>query len=379
MSTSGVTYRAKSPLRISFAGGGTDVSPYCDLYGGCALNATINKFAFTSLEVRPGGGIEVHSLDYDYLATFRADDPLANDGNSDLAKAVIRRMRRGNDEFSITTRNDAPPGSGLGSSSAMAVSLIGAFKEWQSLHLTDYQVAQLAYSIEREDLGWSGGKQDQYASAFGGFNFMEFAGDQVLVNPLRMKAETLNELEFNLLLYYTGTSRLSARIIDRQVQNVNQARKESLAAMHQLREQAVEMKKALLTGRTREFGALLDCAWQSKKKMAEGITNPVIDEMYEEAVAAGAIGGKVSGAGGGGFMVFYCDSNRRHKVAARLEQLGGEVVDFQFERAGLKSWRPSSDLALRSIPASGEPQTPAAAVIESEAYLRGEGQWAMRR
>ncbi len=332
-------FRGKAPLRISFAGGGTDLSPYCDQYGGCALNATINKYAFTTLEMRAGNKVEVHSLDYDYLASFHVDEPLAYDGKVDLVKAVIKKLKRGRDGLRITTRNDAPPGSGLGSSSAMVVSLVMAFKQWLSLDLSEYDVARLAYQVEREELALVGGKQDQYASAFGGFNFMEFGRDSVLVNPLRIKDDVICELEYNLLLYYTGKSRLSGNIIESQIKNVNDERKESLEGMHQLKAQAIEMKNALLTGNPRGFGRLLDDAWKSKKKMANEITNPMIDEMYAEAIKAGALGGKVSGAGGGGFMVFYCENGTRHKVAARLEQLGGEVVDFEFENFGSRSWR----------------------------------------
>ena len=315
------------------------MSPYCDRYGGYTLNATINKYAFTTLEVRPDDKIEVHSLDYDYVANFHVDEALAYDGNVDLVKAAIKKLKRGREGLSITTRNDAPPGSGLGSSSAMAVSLVGAFKEWLSLYLSEYDVANLAYEIEREELGLVGGMQDQYASAFGGFNFMEFGRNSVLVNPLRIKNDVVCELEYNLLLYYTGKSRVSGHIIESQVKNVSAERKESLDGMHLLKAQAVEMKNALLIGDPRGFGKLLDCAWQAKKKMADEITNPMIDEMYEAAIKAGALGGKVSGAGGGGFMIFYCDNGKRHKVAARLEELGGEVVDFQFEHFGAQSWR----------------------------------------
>ena len=332
-------YRAKAPLRISFAGGGTDLSPYCDLYGGCALNATINKYAFTTLEMRPGDNIEVHSLDYDYLANFHVDEPLTYDGKIDLVKAVIKHLKRGRDGLRITTRNDAPPGSGLGSSSAMVVSLVMAFKEWLALDLSEYDVARFAFQVEREELAMVGGKQDQYASAFGGFNFMEFGRDSVLVTPLRIKQDVVCELEYNLLLFYTGKSRVSGHIIESQIKNLSDERKESLQGMHELKAQALEMKKALLTGDTHGFGRLLDYAWQAKKKLSNEITSPDIDEMYEEAMKAGALGGKLSGAGGGGFMIFYCGNGSRHKVAARLEQLGGEVVDFEFEKFGSRSWR----------------------------------------
>ena len=334
--------RAKSPLRISFAGGGTDVSPYPELYCGCVLNATINKYAYTTLEVVDKPGIEVHSLDYDYMANFSANESLDFDGQLDLAKAVIKRLHCERNGFRIFTHNDAPPGSGLGSSSAMVVSLLGAFKNLKSLTSSNYDIANLAYEIERNDLKIVGGKQDQYACVFGGFNFIEFDKDHVLVNPLRVKPEVINELQYNLLLCYTGKNRLSGKIIEAQVKNLNDGRKSSIDAMHSLKLQAGDMKKALLTGNTRHFGELLHHAWASKKQMADVISNSILDEYYEEAILAGAIGGKVSGAGGGGFMFFYCESGKKHKVAQRLEQMGGEVVGFEFEHNGLQSWRTSA-------------------------------------
>lgn len=342
--------RSRAPLRISFAGGGTDVAPYSDIYGGCALNATIDKYAYTSLEPTLNDKIEVHSLDYDFIAHYQVDDHLPFNGQMDLAKAVIRRiMRYDRQGVRLITHNDAPPGSGLGSSSAMVVSLVAAFKRWLGLTKSEYEIAGLAHDIERIDLGLAGGKQDQYASAFGGFNFMEFYNDHVLVNPLRVNPDVVNELEYNMLLYYTGVSRASAHIIDDQVQNVASGRKKSLEAMHDLKQQAIDMKLKLLTGDTRGFGMLLDAAWQSKKNMADKITNPMIDEMYHEAMRAGALGGKVSGAGGGGFIMFYCDNGKRYKVAERLELLGGKVVNFMFEQRGVHTWQAGGGVS-RGVP-----------------------------
>lgn len=332
-------YRSRAPLRISFAGGGTDVSPYPETHGGCVLNVTINKYAYTSLEVVADNTIEVESLDYDVIAHFSTDEPLQLNGDMDLVKAAISRLKECRSGLRVLTHNDAPPGSGLGSSSAMVVSLIGAFREWRSLPLSDYEIARLACEIERADLGIAGGKQDQYACTFGGFNFIEFSKDAVIVNPLRIKPAVLHELQYNMLLCYTGKNRLSGHIIESQIKNFNAGRKSSIEAMHDLRQQASDMKNALVTGNTRNFGKLLHYAWESKKRMADEITNSAIDEMYEAARTAGAIGGKISGAGGGGFMMLYCDHGKRHRVAERLEQLGGEVVDFQFELYGLQTWR----------------------------------------
>lgn len=331
--------RAKAPLRLGFAGGGTDVSPYSDSNGGAVLNATINKYAFATLVPRRDEKINIRSLDYDVVADYKVDQQLVFDGEMDLAKGVIKRLNSHRQGFDLYTHCDAPPGSGLGSSSTMVVALAGVFREWQMLPLGDYEMARLAYEIERNDIGIKGGKQDQYAAAFGGFNYMEFEKEQVIINPLRIKPEVVNELQYNMLLCYTGRTRLSAHIIDSQVENFVAGNRETVEAMDLLKQNAVDMKRALLTGRLNEFGELLNFGWEQKKRMSDRISNPLIDEMYQEARKAGAIGGKISGAGGGGFMMIYCRFDKKQSVAKRLEQLGGEVIDFQFEEKGVQTWR----------------------------------------
>lgn len=332
--------RSKAPLRISFAGGGTDVEPYLSERGGVVLSTTIDKYAYGSLRFRPDRQIIVTSLDYDVVARYKLDEPLVYDGNLDLVKAVIRRLNREDSEqgLDLFLHSDAPPGSGLGSSSAVVVALIGLFKHWLHLPLTNYEIADLAYGIERVDLGIKGGKQDQYAATFGGFNFIEFYRDATIVNPLRVPPDVLNELHYNLLLCYTGKTRLSARIIDTQVQGYVQRQEEVVRAMDELKRIAIDLKNALLQGRLNDFGALLHEGWMNKKKMAAQISDPGIDELYETARRHGALGGKMSGAGGGGYMFFYCQFDRKHIVAAQLERLGAQVVDFNFDFAGLQTW-----------------------------------------
>jgi D-glycero-alpha-D-manno-heptose-7-phosphate kinase len=331
--------RSKAPLRLGFAGGGTDVSPYSDIKGGAVLNATINKYAYATLVPRKDNKMSVKSLDYDIVADYKVDQEFIFDGELDLAKGVIKRFKKNRDGFELYTRSDAPAGSGLGSSSTMVVALVGVFKEWQMIPLGDYDIAHLAYEIERKDIGIKGGKQDQYTAAFGGFNFMEFEGEQVIINPLKIKADVINELQYNMLLCFTGVTRLSAKIIDSQVKNFVSGKKDTVKAMDLLKQNAIDMKKALLTGKLNEFGELLNFGWEQKKKMSDKISNTAIDEMYNEAIKAGAIGGKISGAGGGGFMMIYCQFAKRHKVAERLKKLGGEIIDFQFEERGLQTWR----------------------------------------
>ena len=335
--------RAKAPLRIGLAGGGTDVSPYCDIYGGSILNACINMYAYATIEPRNDGKIEFRCEDRGEFATFEAAEHFEIDGQFDLLKGVYNRLVKDFIKkplsFTLTTYVDAPAGSGLGSSSTLVVAIVKAFQEWQNLPLGEYDLAKLAWSIEREDLKMAGGRQDQYAAAFGGFNFMEFSkNEKVLVNPLRIRKEYVNELEFNVLLYYTGTSRLSAKIIESQVENTKKHDEKAIDAMHKLKQQSLDMKEALLTGNLYKMGELLNTGWENKKKMSSAISNPVIDNIYETAVNAGATGGKISGAGGGGFFMFYCPGNTRYRVIEKLSNLGGEFRRFRFTNIGTESW-----------------------------------------
>jgi D-glycero-alpha-D-manno-heptose-7-phosphate kinase len=332
--------RSKAPLRISFAGGGTDVPPYPQERGGAVLSVTINKYAYASLLSAEDEAITVQSLDYDVVAKYHTEADLAYNGELDLVKAVIRRLaieRRG---LRLFLHSDAPPGSGLGSSSTLVVALVGLFRHWLRQPLTDYQIAELAYQIERVDLSVKGGMQDQYAATFGGVNFIEFYDRVVIVNPLRVSAERLNELEYNLLLCYTGRTRLSANIVARQTESFIQKKEEVVRALDAQKEMAIQMKNALLQGHLDDFGHLLHQAWQTKKHLDPAITTPQIDEMYEAARREGAIGGKILGAGGGGYLLLYCPFDRKHVVAAALEQLGGQVVDFGIELRGLQTWEP---------------------------------------
>ncbi|AEB12388.1 GHMP kinase [Marinithermus hydrothermalis] len=333
--------RARAPLRVSFGGGGTDVPPYCDERGGAVLSATINRYAYATLV--PGGGrLEVRSLDYDASISYNLDDPFLYDGQLDLVKAVLdhfRKHKRFTQGLEIALHNDAPPGSGLGSSSAITVALVRALAEYLHTPLDPYQLAELAYKIERVDVGIKGGKQDQYAAAFGGFNFIEFKEGVSIVNPLRLNQETLYELEYSLVFAYVGGQHFSGKIIEKQVTNYQKRKTDAVASMDRLRELAYEMKRALLLGRLGEFGELLDAAWESKKKMAEGISTPHIDELYHEARQAGALGGKISGAGGGGFMFFLCAPRRAYAVQETLRRMGAQPVHFSFVDEGVRAWR----------------------------------------
>lgn len=334
--------RSKAPLRLGLAGGGTDVSPYSDLYGGAILNATINMFAYTTLEPTDDGKMVFESPDRKLREEYNSAECVDTDGFFVLHKGVYNRIVRQFTHqplsFRIASYVDVPPGSGLGTSSTLVVSILGAFVEWLKLPLGEYDIARLAYEIERVDLGMSGGKQDQYAATFGGFNFMEFNKENVIVNPLRIRNRYADELAHNLVLYYTDTSHVSAEIIEEQQKNVRAKNSQSIEAMHKLKEQAVQMKEALLRGNIDRIGEILDFGWRYKKQMASSITNPRIDGIYNAAKEAGASGGKISGAGGGGFMFFYCPGVTRYAVVEALQRFGGKAKRYEFVNEGLKTW-----------------------------------------
>lgn len=336
--------RSKAPLRIGLAGGGTDVSPYSDIYGGAILNATIDLYAYASLEPLPGENkIEfiIDGTDKKLTAVSQKELPLTEGFELFIGvyNRIIKQFNLESLSFRLTSYIEAPQGSGLGTSSTLVVSLLGAFVEWLHLPLGKYDIAHLAYDIERVDLKMAGGKQDQYAATFGGINYMEFlAGDRVIVNPLQLKQEVGYELEMNLLLYFTATQRLSATIISEQVKNVNEKNTKSIDAMHNLKEQAQQMKEALLRGDLSRIGEILHFGWQNKKQMANSISNSLIDSIYQVALDNGAIGGKISGAGGGGFMFFHCPGTTKIKVATAIEKLGGKVQPFKFTQQGLTTW-----------------------------------------
>lgn len=336
-------YRSKAPLRIGLAGGGTDVSPYCDLYGGAILNATVSLYAYANIEPIQENAIILTTLDRKEELRYEWSNQLPVDGKLDLLKGVYNRIQEEYGMpltgFRLSTFVDVPAGSGLGTSSTLVVAIVGAFAEMLRLPLGEYDIAHLAYEIERKDLQMAGGRQDQYAATFGGVNFMEFfAGDKVIVNPLRIKQQYLFELENNLVLYYTATSRESAKIIEKQSDNVVQKKEKSIEAMHQLKYQAQLMKEALLKGRVNEIGEILDFGFQQKRQMAEGISNTLIDEIYSSVKKAGASGGKISGAGGGGFMIFYCPDNTKYAVMETLAKFGGYIKNYQFTDHGMTSW-----------------------------------------
>lgn len=336
--------RSKAPLRLGLAGGGSDVSPYSDIYGGLVLNATINLYTYCTIEETNDGLITINSYDANCFKRYPSEKILEIDGDAILIKGVYNRVVKDfkleAKSFKITTYNDAPIGSGLGTSSSMVVCILKAFIEWLSLPLGDYDTSRLAYEIERKDLGLEGGKQDQYAAAFGGFNYIEFLKDEmVIVNPLKIKRWIIDELEASLVLYFTGASRSSAKIISEQIVNTTNKKEDAIEAMDNIKQSAVNMKLALLRGDMRRFAEIVKVGWENKKKLASSITNPMIQEAFDIAIPAGAISGKVSGAGGGGFIMFIVEPTRKKAVENALKSLSGFVMPFQFTEGGAHGWK----------------------------------------
>jgi D-glycero-alpha-D-manno-heptose-7-phosphate kinase len=339
-----MVFRSKAPLRLGFGGGGTDVSPYCDEYGGYILNATIDMYAYCTIEATSNGKISFQAADLNERMEYDSETSLKIDGQLDLHKGVYNRIVKqfNNDRplsFAMTTYSDAPAGSGLGSSSTIVVAMIAAFAEWLNLPLGEYDIASLAYDIERLDIGLEGGRQDQYAATFGGFNFMEFYKDnRVIVNPLRIKESIINELENALVLYYSGASRESSIIIKEQIKNTKLKTGKAIQSMHRVKEDALSMKEHLLKGNIVAFVQCLGHAWESKKGMASSITNKKIEEIFDHAFLNGAIAGKISGAGGGGYIMFMTGSTNRIKLVRALNELGGIVVNIHFTEKGVQTW-----------------------------------------
>jgi D-glycero-alpha-D-manno-heptose-7-phosphate kinase len=320
------------------------VPPYPERFGGCVLSCTIDKYAFVSLRAHEARKIKVRSEDFDLSAEYNSGEDECLAGKLDIAQAIFRRF--GAAAIDIYMHSDAPPGSGLGSSSAMIVALIEAIAKHQSLHLTPQETAEVAVSVEREDLRIAGGLQDQFASAFGGFNFIEFSSHGVLVTPLRLPADLLAELHYHLILCYTGTTRLSSNILAEQTSHVLSEDAKILRALSQMKDLTYGLKRALLQSDIGEFGALLDEAWRIKKTLASGITNEPVEQLYEAAKRAGAIGGKLLGAGGGGYLLLCVPFGRGRSVREALENLGGTVVNFQFEHDGARTWKARPDTWL---------------------------------
>jgi D-glycero-alpha-D-manno-heptose-7-phosphate kinase len=337
--------RARAPLRLGLAGGGTDVFPYCDLHGGYVLNATIDRYAYAVIKTLDEPVVRLVATDQQVETVKVGRQPLVFNGKLDLHKAVYNHMVHhfNSDKpipMELSTFCDAPPGSGLGSSSTLVVVMVRAFVELLNLPLDDYTIANIAYRLERVDCGLLGGRQDQYSATFGGFNFMEFYADErAVINSLRIKNWIICELEASLVLFFTGVSRESANIIADQSSNVKSGSADALEAMHGMKREAMVMKECLLRG---DFAGLVESmqlGWENKKRSAKTVSNSHIDLIYATAIKAGALAGKVSGAGGGGFMLFFVPTEKRMDVIRALNTFDGQVSNCHFTKHGTQSWR----------------------------------------
>jgi D-glycero-alpha-D-manno-heptose-7-phosphate kinase len=338
------TIRSRVPLRLGLAGGGTDLVLYSQVYGGAVLNCTIDRYAYAFISPRTDRKIVFRARDLSSDETHDLAPEIRTTSGLVLLRGVYNRMIRdfcGGEPLAITvsTTVDAPPGSGLGSSSALVVALVEAFRAYLDLPLSRYDVAQLAHDVERSDLGLAGGKQDQYAAAFGGVNFIEFLPDsRTIVNPLRLKQGTLNEFEASLVVCFTGVSRDSETIIREQNIGIKRSAEDTLNALHQLKADATAMKRALLAGDMRGMAGILGRSWIAKKQTAGAVTSPLIDELFDLAMTSGALGGKVSGAGGGGFMMFMVAPEDRQQVIRALNGRGAVASPVHLTPHGSETW-----------------------------------------
>jgi len=338
--------RARAPLRISFAGGGTDVDPYPEMNGGAVISTGIDRYANVSLNLTSKNKISVRSQDYGLLEIFEDISTVSYNGKLDLVKAALKSMDLVDSSFDAIIHVDSPPGSGLGSSSAMTVSLLGALLELMKKKLTPYEIAEKAYQIERIELGIKGGRQDQYAATFGGFNFLEFKKSNVKVTPLKIRNEILNELLASSLVCDTKGRRISAHILERQSKSYESGKKEVLDNLDLIKQSAYEMRKALENGMIKEMGGLLDEGWEHKKKLDSNISNPDIDRIYDKAISLGAVGGRLMGAGGGGHFLFICNPDYKEYVSEGLKKIGCEIVKINFDYDGLQTWKTNDDKVL---------------------------------
>lgn len=336
------TIRSQTPLRLGLAGGGTDINLYCDTYTGYVLNATISLFVHCTLIEREDNKIIFDSPDTGGYCEYESTLSLENDGKLDIFKAVYNRIVKDYAKkplsFSLHTYSDVPSGSGLGGSSTLVVGMLKAYAEWLNLPLGEYEIAKLAYEIEREDLGIVGGAQDQYAATFGGFNFMEFYADKrVIVNPLRIRNYIVSELESRVVLYFTNITREAKDIEEHKKGKLGDQK--SLEAMHSIKQDAIDMKEALFRADFKKLGVILERSWRNKKTISEIVSNDELDRIYHLAVNNGAYSGKTSGAGAGGFMFFLCEPTQKYRLCELLNKQGGYVAKFSFIKEGAKSWR----------------------------------------
>lgn len=336
---------ARAPLRLGIGGGGTDVSPYCDKYGSYILNATLNRYAYCVLTNNDDMRVKFVSNDLGVTESYCLEDEILATGPLDLLKAVyltfVERYCDGRRFYiSINTFCDSPMGSGLGSSSTLVVAIIKALCELLNVALDDYEIAELAFYVERIQCGHQGGRQDMYSATFGGFNFMEFgANNKAIITPLRIKNWIVYNLEASLIMFYTGISRKSAKIINDQANRIKENKKDSIDALHKIKMESHILKQSLLKGDFENYVSCWQAGWEHKKRLSPLVLNTELNSIYEAALSSGAFAGKISGAGGGGFMVFFTPIENRSNVINALKKFDGIVSNCHFTNQGVKAWK----------------------------------------
>jgi len=330
--------KSRAPVRLDFSGGWTDVPPFSAEVGGAVVSATINRYTYSTVKFLPHKRVRLSSSDFNLVIEAEKASLLKYDGKLDLIKAAIKRLKL-KCGLDLYIRADTPPNSGMGTSASAAVCLISTLNRMQTEKMTFHEIANLARALELEELNIAGGKQDQFSAAFGGINFMEFKDPVVFISRLRLSDATICELEKQLVLCYTGISRLSGNIISKVMGQYIKGNPKTVEALHSLKKIAFDMKVALLNGDVEKFGILLGENWKNQKKLHESVTNPVVDGIFKIAMKNGAIGGKALGAGGGGCLLFYCEQNTEEKVKAALREQNLQIINFNFEFKGLQTWK----------------------------------------
>lgn len=330
--------RGKAPLRVSFCGGGSDVSPYCDEYGGCVLSSTIGMYVVGSLSVRDDNQVRVYSVDYNELIRYELGHEINEGDKLSFLRAVIKRLNPPHG-LNLYLHSDAPPGTGLGSSGAISALIIGLVNHAFNLQLTRYQMARIAYEVEHDDLGRAVGRQDHYAAIFGGVNYMKFTKAESVVFPLRLEPWILEELGYHLQMFYTQKKRDSNDIVAAQVKFYQEKRTSTIDALAEMKALTEEMMTCLVQGKLKYFGNHLHEGWQQKQRMNPGTTNPYLNEIYEEARKNGAIGGKILGAGGGGFFIFFTPFTKKGQVSQALSKMGVQPTPLVFDFGGMQTWQ----------------------------------------
>ncbi len=330
--------RSKAPFRVSFGGGGTDMTPYCIEYGGCVINTTIDRHVYITLKPRQDKEIHIFSINLNKEFQFKIGDRNYST-EFDLFKGVINVLEI-KEGFDIIVYSELPTGSGMGGSSSLSVALIGAFNKYLNLELSKHDIAQKAYNIERIELRQKGGYQDQFAAAYGGFNFMEFIKDTKVI-PINASKDMINELQFRLILCYVGGSHFSSDIQEEVLQGYDIEKKSYIEAMQDLKDVAHSMRNIVESNnlnRLNEFGELLHKGWLAKKSLSNKISNKNIENFYLTSRKLGVLGGKLLGAGGGGHLLLFSEPNQKPKVIQELEKIGGKIVNFHFNPKGLEVW-----------------------------------------